>query len=62
MCYFLEELIDGLCILGVYEKIKENFKEFLKCLCFFDIFLMVVMVDVLFYIEYVELRLNCYVV
>lgn len=30
--YLLEELIDGLRTLGVYEKIKENPKEF-ACLC-----------------------------
>ena len=59
--YLLEELINGLCALGVYEKIKENPKEFAKCLCRSDKLLTAAMVDALFHIEYAEPRSNCYV-
>ena len=50
--YLLEEFINGLRTLGVYEKIKENPEEFAKCLCRDDKPLTAEMVDALFHIEY----------
>ena len=58
--YLLEELIDGLRTLGVYDKIKENTQEFAKCLCRFDKPLTAATVDALFQIEYAEPRSNRY--
>ena len=59
--YLLEELINGLRTLGVYDKIKENPKEFAKCLCRSDKLLTAAMVDALFHIEYAEPSSNRYV-
>ena len=58
--YLLEELIDGLRTLGVLEKIKENPREFAKCLCRDNKPLTAEMVDALFHIEYAEPGSNRY--
>ena len=50
--YLLEEFINGLRTLGVYEKIKENPKEFAKCLCRDEKPLTAEMVDAFFHITY----------
>lgn len=59
-CHLLEELIDGLRTLGVYDKIKENPQAFAKCLCRFDKPLTAATVDALFQIEYAAPRSNPY--
>ena len=58
--YLLEDLIDGLRTLGVLDKIKENPREFEKCLCRDNKPLTAEMVDALFHIDYAEQGSNSY--
>ena len=60
--YLLEDLIDGLRTLGVLDKIKENPKEFEKCLCRDNKPLTTEMVDALLHIDYAKQGSNSYAV
>ena len=58
--YLLEDLINGLRALGVYDKIQENPNEFTKCLCREEKPLTAEMVDALFDVEYADPGSNRY--